>query len=159
MKREFLHHRNDDRPRCRECGEPLVVQACDECNASGMRRSLLSLTRPCDVCDGVGKIIRCPDASEHIGARIRSLLSQSPTSPSADAPRWGTPRTSGARPIGSQQCRVCGGTGAVTRMARIPNPTKYMRFIPGYQTIPVQKSATCGSCDGKGWLPPKREPR
>ena len=98
-------------------------------------------SRGCDVCDGRGRVWRCPNAAEHARERLRKL------NQSLLAATRGRRAGSGLlqdeqAPEGARQCWNCKGRGTIAGKKRIPNPKKYMRGIPGYETIPVDGLVT-----------------
>ena len=138
-------------PHCDECGKPLKAYACSECNGSGVRRLLWLFELSCDVCDGRGVMIRCPDACAHATARIQALLSKPPTFPATRIRKLGTPPSLGAESK-SKRCPRCNGTGKI--VTRQLNPDLGKRFFLGPRY--VTNWVPCTTCWGRGWLPLKR---
>ena len=170
MKGGSRRQQDDKGLRCAECGKLLRAFACSECNGSGVRRFLLIFERPCDVCDGRGSIIRCPDALTHIRAKFFPFRLGKPPSTFTDTKSrgLGTSAPPGAKSRlgrnvspgalsdylhpGTKPCPKCGGKGTIAKSA--PNPNLGQRYFEGRPTITWYEK--CAFCGGRGRVPLKR---
>lgn len=80
---------------CAVCGKRLKKEPCMQCDGEGTVRKFLFKTE-CPNCNGKGWIRRCPDAYDHLMAR----LSRSSTRPRPSTPQWkGTPKPKRDKPV------------------------------------------------------------
>lgn len=68
---------------CEKCKKPLQLTACSACDGKGYQREWLLFKRDCEVCQGTGRVLRCPDAYQHALDSLKAFkgINPSPISP------------------------------------------------------------------------------
>ncbi len=90
--------------RCDRCQKPLQHTLCTQCNGKGFVRKLLLFSQECEVCQGQGWYLACPDALKHILDEFkvaRPSISRSLSQPgpkTSQAPHFTPARKQSIRP-------------------------------------------------------------
>lgn len=67
----MFQNSSDSVARCNKCQKPLQHRTCSNCDGKGSVRKLLLFSQDCDVCQGRGWYLACPDSLQHFRDELK----------------------------------------------------------------------------------------